>query len=125
MKKTGDYGEDLAARHLESKGYRILERKWRGKKGFKSPEIDIIAELGETLVFVEVKTASTAKFGAPQEWINPAKRVRMAEGAKAYLAVNELPEKACRFDAILVDKSVKPTAITHIENAFSLSDIDL
>ncbi len=86
MKKTGDLGEELAAKYLIDKGYRILKRNWRGEPELKCPEIDIIAVKDDVLVFVEVKASTTALYGQPQEWITPPKRRRLAEGAAVYLA---------------------------------------
>lgn len=122
MKKTGDRGEQIAVEYLRSKGYAILERNWRGTKEFKSPEIDIIVSIDNTVVIVEVKTVSTTRFGQPQEWITNQKRRRLIDGARAYQAIRQLPDTSFRFDAVLVDISVQPPSISHIVNAFTLSD---
>ena len=122
MKKTGDLGEQLAAVYLTGKGYSIKERNWRGANGMKAPEVDIIATRSEVLVFIEVKTSTTNKYGSPQEWITPQKRSRLIQAAQIYLAAYDLANTACRFDAIVIDKSVKPPEILHIENAFSVTD---
>jgi len=124
MKKTGDRGEQIAAEYLKSEGYVILERNWRGNREIKSPEIDIIASKDNTIVIVEVKTASTTKFGSPQEWITIHKRKRLIEGARAYQAIEQPADSGFRFDAVLVDISVRPPSINHIVNAFTLSDTD-
>jgi len=124
MNKTGDIGEQLAADYLLSKNYHILARNWRGTKELKAPEIDIIAQKDDTIVFLEVKTSSTGKFGSPREKIDNYKRKRIAQGAQAYLAINNLGEIQCRFDAIIVDKRQKYPKIIHIENAFTLNDIE-
>lgn len=68
-KTTGNKGETLAAEHLMRKGYKILGRNYRSKWG----EIDIIAKIDQTVVFVEVKTKSTDQFGEPWEMVNPWK----------------------------------------------------
>ena len=122
MNRSGQQGEDLAAYHLESKGYRIIARNWRGKKGMRSPEIDIIAMKGKTIIFVEVKTSSTGKFGAPEYWITQAKRKRLTDGAEAFLAQFTEPYDSCRFDAVVIDRQSKPTSINHIKNAFLSTD---
>jgi len=124
MRKKGDQGEEIASRYLRDKGYEILERNWRGKKNYRSPEIDIIARKNDTLVFVEVKTSSSSKFGAPQEWITPQKRRRIAAGANSYLASTNQAIVNCRFDAIAIDRLARPPKINHIENAFMLSDFE-
>jgi putative endonuclease len=122
MNKSGKYGEDLAAEFLMHKGYRILERNWRGVKGFRCPEIDIIAEKHNMIVFVEVKTSSTGKFGPPEHWITPQKRQRLVNGANAYLSQNFHGNIDSRFDVITIDRRPRPSAINHIENAFLVSD---
>ena len=124
MRKKGDLGEEIAVGYLKEKGYEILERNWRGKKNFKSPEIDIIAQKNDTLIFIEVKTSSSSKFGAPQEWITPQKRRRVAQGANSYLAFTNQTDVNCRFDAIAIDRLKRPPQIDHIKNAFLLSDIE-
>ncbi len=65
-KVTGNRGESLAAEHLMQKGYKILARNYRSKWG----EVDIVAKVGEIVVFVEVKTKSTDKYGEPWEMVN-------------------------------------------------------
>ncbi len=123
MKKTGDLGEELAVAYLERKGYRILKRNWRGVKGMRAPELDIIASDNGVIVFVEVKTSTTNKFGRPQEWITDMKKKRLVQAAEIYLATFDDNPEATRFDAVVVDKSVEPPEIVHIVNAFSISDI--
>ena len=61
----GQQGEALAVTYLAEKGYQILETNWR----FKRAEVDIIAKLGQVLVFIEVKTRTTDYFGSPEEFI--------------------------------------------------------
>jgi putative endonuclease len=65
----GVIGEDLAARELASRGYAIIERRYRTEYG----EIDIVARDGDTLVFVEVRAKATAEFGTAAESITGAK----------------------------------------------------
>ncbi len=74
---TGLRGEDIAARHLTAKGYRILSRNYRGGRC----ELDIIAEKGDTIVFCEVKTARTDRFGPSFTWVTPGKIRHIAAGA--------------------------------------------
>lgn len=65
-KITGNKGETLAVEYLQMKGYKILQRNYRSKWG----EIDIIAKADKVVVFVEVKTKSSDKFGEPWEMVN-------------------------------------------------------
>jgi len=77
----GQRGEDLAAAHLEEQGYVVCERNWRCQAG----EIDIVAEDGGCLVFVEVRTRRGREYGSPEESVTPAKQARLAEVAQTYL----------------------------------------
>ena len=68
--RTGKQGEDLAAAHLADNGYRILQRNYRSVFG----EIDIVAEEGDTLVFVEVKSRRSEAYGDAQLAVGPEKQ---------------------------------------------------
>jgi putative endonuclease len=96
--RLGRRGEEAAERHLESRGYRVLERRYRTRAG----EIDFIAVDGPTLVFVEVKTRSSLTFGRPAEAVGPRKRARIAAAASLYLAFRGGAERPCRFDVVEV-----------------------
>ena len=69
-RRQGKIGEDLAAKYLERNGLRIIERNYRFERG----EIDLIAEEGEELVFVEVKTRRSNAFGAPEDAVTERNR---------------------------------------------------
>ena len=92
----GQAGESLAARELERRGYRIVARNWRCPIG----EIDIVAEHGEALVFVEVRTRRGDRWGTPQESITPAKRARLIEAAQTYLQQQALEDRMWRIDVL-------------------------
>ena len=94
----GEEGERAAARFLESRGYRILERNYRTRRG----EIDLIAEDGRVLVFVEVKVRLDDRFGGPAAAITRAKQARIARLAQQYLAWRRLSDRPCRFDVVLI-----------------------
>ena len=95
---TGAKGEEIAAKFLLKKGYRILDRNYRTPLG----EIDIIAREGETLVFVEVKTRSSAQFGPPQLAVNHRKQVKMTHVALTYLSHRKITHSPCRFDVVAI-----------------------
>ncbi len=76
----GRFAEDLAAEHYISEGYAIRERNWR----FHHIEIDIIAQMGNTIVFVEVK-ARSGRDQNPVEAVNMRKMRSIARGADVYL----------------------------------------
>src|SRR5438093_13037216 len=90
----GEEGERAASRFLEARGYRILERNYRTRRG----EIDLIAEDGRILVFVEVKVRLDDRFGGPAAAITRAKQARIARLAEQYLACRRVGDRPCRFD---------------------------
>lgn len=92
----GKQGEELACRHLEGLGYRILARNFRSRSG----EIDIVAEDRGTLVFVEVKTRSGVGFGSPLEAVTAHKQQQLGRLAMEYLAENRCHGRAARFDVV-------------------------
>jgi putative endonuclease len=80
-KRLGQRGEELAAAQLEKRGYVVRERNWRCPTG----EIDIVAEDGGCLVFVEVRTRRGREYGTPEESVTPAKQAKLVELAQTYL----------------------------------------
>lgn len=115
--KTGPYGEEIAASFLQAQGYEIIERNYRKRFG----EIDIIAEDGEALVFIEVKTRKSNRFGSPLEAVDIRKQQKMSRVALAYLNSFEITDRAARFDvvAILLQGNLPPE-IDLVKNAFEL-----
>ena len=114
----GKYGEDLACKYLETKGYKIKERNFHTFLG----EIDIISEYKGDIVFVEVKTRRSDKFGYPEEAINYNKQRKIIKNALCYLAKYNLWKNNYCFDVILISisnhKEIK--RIKHIKDAFYL-----
>ncbi|RNE58484.1 YraN family protein [Cryobacterium tepidiphilum] len=96
--EVGRHGEDWAAQFLTDAGYRLVERNWRCAQG----EIDIIAEHGGDVVFVEVKTRSGVAFGHPFEAITAAKLARLRRLAAAWCAQAPVRPARIRIDAIAV-----------------------
>ena len=95
----GKKGEDRAVRYLKRKGYRILERNYR----FKHWEIDIIAQKGDTIVFVEVKSRKNEEFAPVEEAITPEKIKRVVRASQAYLLSKGLyNRRKIRYDVILM-----------------------
>ncbi len=112
--KKGTIGEDLAVDFLQKKGYRILQRNYR----FEHGEIDIVAEDGNALVFVEVKARRSKQFGEPEDAITPQKCEKIRATADGYLFENNIDDKECRFDVIAIDYQGDKTEIRHIIDAF-------
>ena len=116
-RRLGAFGERLAAAHLEAKGYRIRARNYRCREG----EIDIVAQDGETLVFVEVRTRRGDALGGPAESVTAIKEARLVAAAMAY--VQALPQAPAdqRIDVVAVQLSPdgRLLAVDHIEGAVS------
>ena len=114
-KETGAWGEAIAARHLEAKGYVVLARNWRYDHG----ELDLIAEHGGVIVFVEVRARHGEAYGAPEETIGPAKRAKLMATVQAWLSVNDRLDSPARLDVIAIDLDPRNEVrrITHYENA--------
>lgn len=109
------YGERVAARHLVTEGMQILDRNWRCRHG----EIDIIARDADDLVFCEVKTRRTARFGTPAEAVVAAKARRLRRLAAAWLAAHDVHAPGIRFDVIgVVPQPAGAAAVEHLRGAF-------
>ncbi len=111
----GDFGERVAAAHLVAKGYRIRERNFRVREG----EVDIIAERGGTLVFVEVRTRRGESMGSAAESVTAAKASRIVATAQAYVQANEGCPADQRIDviALALDHDGHVLSLEHIESA--------
>jgi putative endonuclease len=114
-RRLGAFGERLAAAHLAAKGYRIRARNYRCREG----EIDIVAQDGETLVFVEVRTRRGDALGTPAESITAIKESRLVAAATAYVQALSQPPADQRIDVVAVQLSPggRLLAIDHIEGA--------
>jgi putative endonuclease len=97
--ELGRQGEEYAAQYLTDAGYRIVARNWRCPQG----EIDLVASHGDEIVFVEVKTRSSLRFGHPFEAITVAKLARLRRLAAAWCeAASESPGRP-RVSRIRID----------------------
>ena len=111
----GVLGEELAARELTSRGYTIVERRYRTRYG----EIDIVAEDAGTLVFVEVRARATGEFGAAAESVTDAKKRKVTAMAVDYLARHHVTNRPCRFDVVAIDAALsEQPEITVYASAF-------
>lgn len=109
-RQTGNAGEERAKAYLIEQGYTILETNWT----CGHLEVDIIATDNQSVVFVEVKTRASEKFGGPEQAVNKQKQRNLIRAANSYVIRNHI-NKEVRFDiiAIVQDK------IDHIKDAFA------
>ena len=115
-KLLGRFGEEQAAKYLKKKGYKILGMNYSCRFG----EVDIIAQKGGYIAFVEVKLRKNAAFAQAREFVTAAKQQRVITAAQLWLAANENDAQP-RFDVIEIyapDGMDGKTEINHIENAF-------
>lgn len=114
--KIGKAGENIACKYLQKKNYIIIDRNFCCKQG----EIDIIAcdEKKKELVFLEVKTRSSLKYGRPSEAVQKVKQSHIIEVAKYYQYKNKIKNIPIRFDVIEILLNNGNYRINHIKQAF-------
>jgi putative endonuclease len=110
----GKSGEELALRFLRKQGYEIIRQNYRTPKG----EIDLIARSDTTLIFIEVKTRRSKKFGSPEEAVDRTKQNRIRSIAEYFISQYQLFGHDCRFDIVSVFQEGNSIRIKHIQNAF-------
>jgi putative endonuclease len=112
----GQLGERLAAQHLVANGYHIRETNYRaGAAG----EIDIIAQDGETIVFIEVKARRGSRNGTATEAVTPRKQQQLITLAETYASQHDLDDAPLRIDVIAIDFTLdgRLLSLYHYENA--------
>ena len=111
--KLGKDGELIAFMFLQKEGFSILKTNWN----FQKSEVDIIAQDDSFLVFIEVKTRGSKKFGKPEDAIDKKKISLYKDAAEGYL--EQYPTDAeIRFDVMSIVIAKDETQIEHIRNAF-------
>ena len=96
--RIGRSAEIIAAAELGRRGYRIVASNYRCRLG----EIDLVANEGDSLVFVEVRCKRTSEYGTPAESITASKMRKLVATAEHYLCEHALADVACRFDVVEV-----------------------
>ena len=115
----GEWGEELACRHLQGLGMKVLRRNYRTPVG----EIDIVARYRQLLIFIEVKTRRGSGFGAPQEAVGTHKQRQIIRAAQWYLQREKIDSLQPRFDVVAVlCQSDGQVDIQHLPNAFELAN---
>ena len=119
-RSVGKAGEDAAVAFLMGRGYRILDRNVRCRRG----EIDVVASDGETVCFVEVRTRrGVVPHALPLESVDARKQRRLAGLALFYLKRRGWCGRRARFDVVSVVLEEGRPRVALVRNAFSLSDI--
>lgn len=115
-RKTGNIGEELAAKYLIKNSYQILERNFHTRFG----EIDIICKKKDTIIFIEVKTKTSINYGTPEEMINQNKINKIQKMANVYLTTKRLHNYSIRLDAIAItlDGNGQVQSFNHHENLY-------
>lgn len=114
-RRLGEWGEEKALRYLSEQGYQLLTRNWRTREG----EIDLVMKQGLAIVFIEVKTRKTDRFGSPEESITRGKQKRLMKTCQAYLQENDYEDRDWRIDVIAIEatKIGEIMRLDHYENA--------
>jgi putative endonuclease len=103
----GAWGEAVAREHLASNGFIIHASNWRCAEG----EIDLVAETGGVLVFVEVKTRRSQTYGTPEEAVGGRKARRLLLTATAYLEAHQLADVDWRIDVMAITAGRGPRVL--------------
>lgn len=119
-RKKGSYGQGLAAVFLQQRKYRLIGQNYYTRLG----EIDLIAEQDGQIVFVEVKTRLSRRFGLPEEAVSDRKKAKMRQSAWQYIEKEQINHDNYRFDiiAIEIDKDNKKALIRHHKNVCEESE---
>lgn len=114
--ELGQKAELLAGEFLISNGFQIINRNYRSRFG----EIDIIAQIDKTLVFVEVRSKKSLKFGLPDESVSKTKIRKIRMGAERFILAEKLFHLQPRFDLICLefDPNNNLLDLRHYKNAF-------
>jgi putative endonuclease len=110
----GAMGEDAAAAWYRTRGFEVVDRNWRVRGG----EIDLVLRRGRTIVFCEVKTRSSHRFGAPVEAVTTTKQRRLRGLAAQWLTAHPSLRGEVRFDVASVTPAGAIPAVTVVEAAF-------
>jgi putative endonuclease len=110
----GRTGEDAAAALYKRLGCRIVERNFRTRSG----EVDLIARNGSTVIFCEVKTRRTSRWGLPAEAVHPRKQARLRRLAGEWLSTRRPGRVDVRFDVVSVIVADNGMEVTHLPDAF-------
>ena len=111
QQRIGSEGEDFAAQYLQSRGFEILDQNYHSRYG----ELDLVAEHDRCIVFIEVKTRTSDRFGLPEASVTPEKLEKINNTGLLWLQDHPEAPDDWRIDviAIIMDKDNKVTDIQH------------
>jgi putative endonuclease len=112
--RPGRRGEDLACDHLRRRGFVILARNYRCRRG----ELDLVARDGDVVVFVEVKERRGSSHGTAVEAVTAGKRRRIVSAARVWATLHSLSEAPVRFDVVSIDWGPEGPRVRHDAGAF-------
>jgi putative endonuclease len=115
--KFGERSENLAVWYLKKNGYKIIEQNYRNRMG----EIDIIAKEKKTIVFVEVKSRRSIRYGSPKWAVTPKKQRKISMVALYYLKATKQSGAKARFDVVAITSNRDEPQIEIVKNAFDLA----
>ena len=111
----GRSGEDAACDLYRRLGFEVVERNYRAGRG----EIDLVLRRDETIVFCEVKTRRSDRWGLPSEAVDYAKQAQLRRLAAAWLADRRPGYVEVRFDIVsVIVRESGQDEVTHIPDAF-------
>ncbi len=112
-RQIGGSGEEVAARYLAARGYKVLARNYSTKWG----ELDLVVKMNDRIVFVEVKSKQGNRYGSPWEMVNRNKLERVRRMGWLFLVKNGLINSPCRIDVVgVVFGEDARAAVSHWEN---------
>jgi putative endonuclease len=114
QRRLGALGEDAAAAWYVARGFEVLDRNWRVREG----EIDLVLRAGRVVVFCEVKTRSSDRFGTPAESVTATKQRRLRTLASRWFAAHPSFRGEVRFDVASVTPGGESPAVSVLEAAF-------
>jgi len=117
QQKFGESSENLAVWYLKQNGYKIIEQNYRNRLG----EIDIIAREKKTIVFVEVKSRKSIRYGSPKWAVTPKKQRKISMVALYYLKSTQQIDAKARFDVVAITSNRDEPQIEIVKNAFDLA----
>jgi putative endonuclease len=116
MNELGNLGEDLAAKHYQGKGFKLIAKNFVPISRTVG-ELDLICEKEKTLVFVEVKLRRSGSYGTGAEAVDRFKQRKILKNAKLFLLQNpKYDNHRLRIDVALVDIDKNCRSVTILED---------